>query len=65
MLDFHKQIPGGNFVTTYFLAHSHKSIACWDMCDAQGNKIGEGISFGQYNNDSKLIAMTGFFEAPE
>jgi len=60
MLDFHQQIPEGHFVTTYFMAHSNKSIACWNMCDAEGTKIGEGISYGQYTNDGKLIAMTEF-----
>lgn len=65
MLEFHKQIAGGHFVTTYFLAHNQKSIAKWDMCAADGTKIGEGISYGQYNDDGKLTAMTGFYETPE
>jgi len=61
MQDFHRQIPGGYFVTRYFLAHSNKSIAKWEM---RNNHIvlGDGISYGEYNDDGKLIAMTGFFE---
>ncbi len=64
MQDFHRQIPGGHFVTNYFLAHNNKSIAKWDMCDGENNKIGEGISYGEYNSAGKLTSMTGFFETP-
>jgi hypothetical protein len=64
MVDFHKQLPGGHFVTRYFLAHHDRSIAKWSMLDGQGTVIGEGISYGEYGADGKLVAMTGFFEAP-
>ncbi len=64
MLDFHKQIPGAHFVTTYFLAHSRKSVARWNMVTSDGVAIGDGISFGEYNEAGRLIAMTGFFETP-
>jgi len=64
MLEFHKQIPGGYFVTKYFLAHSGKSIARWDMLGGDGSVLGEGISYGQYSPQGKLISMTGFFEVP-
>lgn len=64
MQDFHKQIPGGHFVTNYFLAHSNKSISKWDMYDGNNNKIGEGVSYGEYNTEGKLTSMTGFFETP-
>ncbi len=64
MLEFHKQIPGGHFTTKYFLAHSNKSIARWDMLGGDGSVLGEGISFGQYSPQGKLISMTGFFEVP-
>ena len=65
MLDFHKQIPGGHFVTKYFLAHSNKSIAKWDMKNGDSTILGEGISYGEYNNEGRLVSMTGFFETPE
>ncbi len=29
MLQFHKQVPGGHFETTYFLAHHQRSITRW------------------------------------
>lgn len=64
MLDFHRQIPGGYFVTKYFLAHGGKSISRWDMCDAAGTKLSEGISYGEYDSSGKLVSLTGFFEPP-
>ena len=62
MLDFHQQIPGGYFVTNYFLAHNNQSIAKWEMRNGEGAVIGEGISYGKYNGNVKLVSMTGFFE---
>ncbi len=61
MLRFHQQIPGGHFVTKYFMTHSDKSIAQWDMVDASGSVVGTGISYGEYAEDGKLKSMTGFF----
>ena len=65
MLDFHRQIPGGHFVTTYFLAHSNKSIARWEMRNGANVIVGDGMSYGEYNETGKLISMTGFFELPQ
>jgi hypothetical protein len=64
MIGFHQQIPGGHFVTKYFRAHNDQSIACWDMNNGDGAVVGEGISYGKYNAQGRLIAMTGFFDAP-
>lgn len=64
MLDFHQQIPGGHFVTTYFLSHSDKSIARWEMHNANDVVLGEGISYCEYDSNGKLLTMTGFFEPP-
>lgn len=64
MLDFHKQIPGGHFVTSYFLAHNNQSIAKWQMKNGENTVLGEGISYGKYNEKGKLVTMTGFFEPP-
>lgn len=64
MLDFHTQVPGGHFQTTYFLAHHGRSIAKWDMRDGQGRKIGDGVSYGEYAASGQLVAMTGFFDVP-
>lgn len=65
MLNFHQQVPGGHFVTSYFLAHSNKSIARWEMLDGEGTVLGNGISYAEYNEDVKLSSETGFFEIPE
>jgi hypothetical protein len=64
MLGFHQQIPGGHFVTKYFRAHNNQSIVRWDMKTGDGTVVGEGISYGKYNAQGKLIAMTGFFDPP-
>lgn len=64
MQEFHQQIPGGYFVTTYYLTHSNKSIARWEM-RAGENLLGNGISYAEYNADGKLTSMTGFFESPQ
>lgn len=64
MVNFHNQIPGGHFVTTYFLAHHDTSIARWNMVDGAGNIVGEGISHARYDGDLRLLSMTGFFETP-
>ncbi|MGH1349326.1 MAG: hypothetical protein ACRBBN_00750 [Methyloligellaceae bacterium] len=65
MNEFHKQIPGGYFETTYFLTHHNRSIAQWNMKSGDGTILGTGISYGQYNDAGKLTAMVGFYETPE
>ncbi len=64
MLDFHKRVPGGYFVTKYFLAHNNQSIARWDMKNSDDVILGDGISYGKYNESGKLVSMTGFYETP-
>ncbi|MCH9686820.1 MAG: nuclear transport factor 2 family protein [Deltaproteobacteria bacterium] len=64
MLEFHRQVPGGHFVTTYFRAHHGRSIARWNMVDGEGTVLGDGTSYGQYDEAGKLTAMVGFFDAP-
>lgn len=62
MENFHQQIPGGHFVTTYFLSHHQKSIANWEMKSGEGITIGTGTSYGEYDDQGKLLSMNGFFE---
>ena len=64
MASFHEQVPGGHFVTEYFLAHHGRSIARWKMLNASGAEIGNGTSYGEYDAQQRLVAMTGFFETP-
>ncbi len=62
MLDFHKQIPGGHFETFYFSNHHNKSMAKWHMKDGNGATLSEGVSVGEYDEEGRLISMTGFYE---
>ena len=65
MLEFHKMIPGGYFVTREFKTHNNRSIAEWDMCVGDGTVVGVGISYGEYNTEGKLTSMVGFFDPPD
>lgn len=67
MLEFRKQVPGGYFVTREFMTHHQRSVAKWSMLNGDGVPIGEGVSYGEYNDAARLVTMTGFFEtqAPE
>jgi hypothetical protein len=62
MLEFHKNVPGGYFNTTYFRSYDNKSIARWDMVTGKDDVVGDGISYCEYNDSGKLISMTGFFD---
>ncbi len=64
MLKFHEQVPGGYFKTIEFMAHHDRSLAKWEMRDASDKKLGDGVSYGEYDADGKLVAMNGFFEVP-
>ncbi len=60
MIDFHKQVPGDHFETTYFLAHHGRSIARWNMLDRSGHKISDGVSYGEYGPTDQLVVTTLF-----
>jgi len=64
MLEFHEMIPSGHFVTREFKVHNNRCMATWDMCAADGSAIGEGVSFGEFNEAGLLVSMTGFFDPP-
>ncbi|HEX2877637.1 MAG TPA: nuclear transport factor 2 family protein [Polyangiaceae bacterium] len=64
MTSFHGQIPGGHFVTEQFWEHHGKSVARWKMVDGAGLPLGEGISYAEYDDEQRLVAMTGFFDVP-
>jgi hypothetical protein len=65
MVSFQRQLPGARFVTEYFLAHHGRSIARWKMLNGAGAEIGSGTSYGEYDAQNRLVAMSGFFETPE
>ncbi|GGC84378.1 nuclear transport factor 2 family protein [Undibacterium terreum] len=62
MLNFHQQLPGAHFVTRRFRFHHGQSVAQWDMLDAQGKLIGDGVSVGHYNEAGQLVTISGFFD---
>ncbi len=64
MTDFHRQVPGGYFETTWFLAHHGRSIAKWNMMARDGEKIGDGVSYVEYDAAGKLTSISGFFDVP-
>lgn len=65
MVDFHRQVPGGHFVTRHFQAHHERSIATWDMVGGDGTVLGDGMSYGEYDPEGRLTRMIGFFEVPD
>ncbi len=64
MAAFHEQVPGGHFEITHFQAHNQRSIAKWNLVDGSGAVLSDGISYGEYAEDGKLVSMNGFFEVP-
>lgn len=64
MLDFHRQIPGGHFVTEWFQTHHGVCVAKWTMRDGAGAVLDDGVSFGRFDDRGRLVSMTGFFETP-
>ena len=64
MLEFHDQVPGGHFVTTEFRTHRDRSIAIWNMVGGDGTVLGNGVSYGEYDEQGKVKTMTGFFDTP-
>ncbi|HYQ15414.1 MAG TPA: nuclear transport factor 2 family protein [Polyangiaceae bacterium] len=64
MLELQQNVPGVHFVTEQFLAHGAQSAARWQMLDGRGVKLGEGISYAEYDASQRLTQMKGFFELP-
>jgi hypothetical protein len=64
MLDFHRQIPGGYFETEQFIEHHDRSVSRWTMKNADAVPVGDGISYAEYDQQGRLVAMTGFYEVP-
>lgn len=65
MAGFHQQMPGTQFVTDHFASHHGRSMARWRMLSAAGVALGEGISYGEYDAQQRLVAMNVFFDSPE
>lgn len=46
------------------MSHHGRSVAKWKMLNADAVPIGEGISYGEYDDENRLVSITGFFETP-
>ena len=64
MQGFHQQRPGAYFVTERFKSHHQHCMAQWKMVGVDGAVLGEGVSFGHFNGQGKLLTMTGFYDTP-
>ncbi|MEQ1569138.1 MAG: nuclear transport factor 2 family protein [Myxococcota bacterium] len=64
MLAFHRQVPGGHFVTEQFFAHHQQSAARWTMRGPDSEILGDGVSHGAYDEGGQLVQMTGFYDPP-
>lgn len=64
MNDFHRQVPGGRFLLNQFSAHHDGSLATWNMVGGDGAVLGNGMSYGEYTADGRLVKMVGFFDTP-
>lgn len=62
MHGFQQQMPGAGFVTRTFSTHHNTALVQWDMIDGDNNVVGQGASFGAFEADGRLHAMTGFFD---
>lgn len=60
----HASIPGVQLVTRDFTSHNQRCIVHWDMCAADGSVMSDGVSYGEFDESGKLIAMAGFFDLP-
>ena len=64
MQDFQQQVPEGHIETCYFSSHNYQSIAKWEIKNKNNQILDNGISYGKYSTQGKLISMSGFFEIP-
>jgi SnoaL-like domain len=65
MLSFREQVPGGYFVTTAFYCHHQRGAAKWNMMNGQGQVIGDGVSYVEFEPQGKIAQVSGFFETPK
>ena len=65
MANFHGRLPGAHFVTTHFWDHHGRCGARWQLLSAADVALGEGISYGEYDGQQRLVAMNAFFDTSE
>jgi SnoaL-like domain len=61
MAGFRGSSPGREFRIRTVKAHHDRSVARWDLVDADGSVVAPGISFGIVSSDGKFQFITGFF----
>ena len=44
-----------------WVTHQGRSLATWNMMSAEGQVIGHGASYAEYDDRGLLVAMTRFF----
>ena len=49
MTELHKNVAGVRFITTAFSSHHDRSLAQWNMLDANGNVLSQGASWAVWN----------------
>lgn len=62
MSELQKNVPGVHFISTHFKSHHDHSLAYWNMIDKMGNVLSQGVSYGRYGMDGRLLQMTGFYD---
>ena len=65
MDQFQSLVPGGGFEITDYEFHHDKSIASWNLIDADKKVISSGKSFARYSPDGKILEEVGFFPVPK
>ncbi len=65
MSELHKNVPGVRFVSTDFKSHHDYSLTHWNMIDKMGNVLAQGVSYGRYGSDGRLLQMTGFYDVED
>lgn len=65
MAELHKNVDGVRFITTAFSSHHDRSLAQWNMLDANGNVLSQGASYWLYGIDGRQLQMTRFYAVPE
>jgi hypothetical protein len=61
----HKQFAGNRIVLTSRVDEHHGRLRfTWAMVNPEGNRVTEGIDFGEIGSDGRLMRITGFFGQP-
>ncbi len=64
MADFQGNFPGCRFKIKEARTHHGRSLATWDLVDAQGGVVMPGMSYALLADDGKFSEFNGFFDPP-